>query len=64
MKFIYDEQNSDFTKINLILVFVTAIITEFTTLLNSHLKSIGNFAKIHSNAALVRIFTPILSIIF
>lgn len=63
LKFIYDEQNSDFTKINLILVFVTAIITEFTTLLNSHLKSIGNFAKIHSNAALVRIFTPILSII-
>ncbi len=62
MKFIYDEQNSDFTKINLILVFVTAIITEFTTLLNSHLKSIGNFAKIHKNAALVRIFSPILSI--
>ncbi len=63
MKFIYDEQNSDFTKINLILVFVTAIITEFTTLLNSHLKSIGNFAKIHKNAALVRVFSPILSIV-
>ena len=63
MKFIYDEQNSDFTKINLILVFFTAIISEFTTLLNSHLKSIGNFAKIHKNAALVRIFSPILSIV-
>lgn len=63
MKFIYDEQNSDFTKINLILVFFTAIISEFTTLLNSHLKSIGNFTKIHKNAALVRIFSPILSIV-
>ncbi len=63
MKFIYDEQSSDFTKINLILVFFTAMLSEFTTLLNSHLKSIGNFSKIHKNAALVRIFSPILSIV-
>ena len=63
MLFIYDEKNSDFTKINLILVFFTAIISEFTTLLNAHLKSIGSFAKIHKNAALVRIFSPIFSIV-
>ena len=62
MIFIYDEQNSDFTAINLILVFFTAIISEFTTLLNSHLNSIGSFEKTHKNAALVRIFLPILSL--
>ena len=63
MMFIYDEKNSDFTKMNLVLVFLTAIISEFTTLLNAHLKSIGSFGKIHKNAALVRVFSPIFSII-
>ena len=43
--------------------FLTAIISEFTTLLNAHLKSIGSFGKIHKNAALVRVFSPIFSII-
>jgi len=63
MKFIYDEQNSDFTKINLILVFLAAMISQFVTLLNGHFNSIGSFGKIIKNAALVRIFSPILSIV-
>jgi len=61
--FFYDKQNFGFTKISLIIVFLTSFFTQIATLINSHLKSIGEFTKKTVNSAAVRIFFPIVSMI-
>ena len=61
--FFYKENDYDFSKMNLIIIFGTAFFTQISTLINSHLKSIGEFTKKTVNSALVRIFLPALSIL-
>ena len=61
--FFYDPQDSIFSIMNLSIVFLTAIVSQALTLVNSHFKSIGSFTKIHKNAAIVRVLSPALSII-
>ena len=61
--FFYENQSFGFTKISLVIVFFTAFFTQISTLINSHLKSIGEFTKKTVNSAWVRIFTPIFSMI-
>lgn len=61
--YFFDEDIYSFSRFNLCLVFLTAFFSQVATLINSHLKSIGEFTKKTVNSALVRIFFPIFSII-
>ena len=61
-KYFHSEDVYGFSKLNLCLVFLTAFFSQVATLINSHLKSIGEFTKKTVNSALVRVFFPILSI--
>lgn len=61
--FIHDSSKSIFTKTNLILAFIIALLTQLTTLINNHFFSMGKINKVLKNAAAVRIISPIISLI-
>ena len=55
---------SQFTTLNLILVFTTAFFNQFTTLITKHIKSLGIFSKLYINDSFIKIVSPLVAIVF
>ncbi len=62
--FFHQEDISEFTKLNLLLVFITAFFYQFTTLITKHIKSIGIFSKLYINESFIKIVSPLVAIVF
>lgn len=60
--FYHQEDISQFTTLNLLLVFTTAFFNQFTTLITKHIKSLGIFSKLYINESFIKIVSPLVAI--
>ncbi len=61
--YFYEQDTSQFSRLNLILVFLTAFFYQLTTLITKHIKSLGVFSKLYINESFIKIFSPLIAII-
>jgi hypothetical protein len=64
MLFFYDQSVSKFDGLSLIFIFLTAVFSQFGTLLSKHIKSIGLFSKLYINESIIKIVSPLIAILF
>ncbi len=64
MLFFYDQNVSKFDHLSLIFVFLTAVFSQFGTLMSKHIKSIGLFSKLYINESTIKIISPWIAILF
>tara|TARA_A100001011_G_scaffold70240_1_gene71850 strand:- start:28478 stop:29971 length:1494 start_codon:yes stop_codon:yes gene_type:complete len=62
--FFHQENISQFTTLNLLLIFITAFFYQFTTLITKHIKSLGIFSKLYINESFIKIVSPLVAIVF